>query len=641
MLTTQFIDDPEVTKAVEELADNARRLVIAGRFTEAHEALRRVLLDGPWRAKAHGRLKQQLEQLVPVTCLLAGQPCPKIGDQPAMTAEETAQWGEEQGERVIDDLAMATRNQVNPAGEQWSEGYFEGLANVAERDQRLPAFGTFLRDAEFVLKARLAEGRPAKFFGMDVDEIEAALGEAAADPQLAAMMKQVLGSGDVTALARGASAGPEIAEAAQRIPTLRIARAAAEYLAATGDAQIYLVDFVYKAAAVLSVRDARPRDAAECAGHLLANGWMALQELVRLATWPPMAEAYRAGHFAAIVGVQPKDVPAYLLALEGRRHVAPAKRALPRRGPRDTLASFTAVATGSVPKSRALVELPILDSGESAYGYMLEIGEVEKCWRAARALLDKTGRWPVVTMFYGPGGGPAQEIDAEGIFSRFYYEEAPDSDDVSPRGLIAAADDVDLDGFIARKRAHDEERGWSLDEMIDFQLEATLRAVGKAPTANEVRKARLDGKPLTSDLELERWLLEWELANGGMRDPSEGRHAWFDGDESFALLFLPTAQPWDTLAYINMFGTSDYGSENYIAMGRRWHQRYGAELACHYGTMLQSFVTRPPTDPREAFALSAEHLLMAPCTFHTSGTTLRHHAAGLVGHDRWFFHERP
>ena len=57
--------------------------------------------------------------------------------------------------------------------------------------------------------------------------------------------------------------------------------------------------------------------------------------------------------------------------------------------------------------------------------------------------------------------------------------------------------------------------------------------------------------------------------------------------------------------------------------------------------MLQCFVPRPPQALAEAFDLAAEQILMAPCTFELSGTPLRHHAAGLVGHDRWFMHERP
>ena len=81
--------------------------------------------------------------------------------------------------------------------------------------------------------------------------------------------------------------------------------------------------------------------------------------------------------------------------------------------------------------------------------------------------------------------------------------------------------------------------------------------------------------------------------------------------------------------------------EGFIALLRRWRERNGAELFTHYGTMLEFEVSRPPADLDAALPLAHEHALAAPCTLALSGTPLRHHALGLVGHGEWFLHERP
>lgn len=54
------------------------------------------------------------------------------------------------------------------------------------------------------------------------------------------------------------------------------------------------------------------------------------------------------------------------------------------------------------------------------------------------------------------------------------------------------------------------------------------------------------------------------------------------------------------MAYLRWYGTSDYGAEHYIALGRSWERRFGAELVAHYGTMLQRLVSRPPETIQDA-----------------------------------------
>jgi hypothetical protein len=92
---------------------------------------------------------------------------------------------------------------------------------------------------------------------------------------------------------------------------------------------------------------------------------------------------------------------------------------------------------------------------------------------------------------------------------------------------------------------------------------------------------------------------------------------------------------------MHWYGTSDFGAEHYVALGRQWETRHGARLVAHYGTMIQCLVERPPASPIEAWSLACEHDLAAPCTLALPGIPLRDYARALAGWDRWFLHERP
>lgn len=297
------------------------------------------------------------------------------------------------------------------------------------------------------------------------------------------------------------------------------------------------------------------------------------------------------------------------------------------------------VLCGTPLEGRELIKLPILDTGEVAYAVRIAAPEVESMWRVARALLHKTRRWPVATMSWGGGATWNENFASADLFSRFYYEEAPEAVDVTPRGLLRLADTVDVDAFVEQlSKKHDGY--FDAKNASAFELEATQMACGVHPTLEELEHATLGGKRVTTHLELDQWLMQWETSRGGPKDPSIGRQPWFE-EEPCALLFLPVQEPWDTLAYLNWFGTSDPGTQYFIALGRRWNQQYGAELVAHYGTMLQCLVARPPQTQSEAWRLAREHDLAAPCTMALPGISLRHYALGLVGHDRWFLHERP
>jgi len=294
------------------------------------------------------------------------------------------------------------------------------------------------------------------------------------------------------------------------------------------------------------------------------------------------------------------------------------------------------VLAGSPLEGREIVEVPVLDTGEVAYAIEISSAEVESAWRVARGLLPRTQRWPVATTFWTAVDGSAWTdwaLEAD-FFSRFYYEEAPNPVDVSPRALCALANTINPPEFLALKAARRDEASY-FEEMMPHELEETKTRCGSAPTRSELEAAHV-----YTERDLQRFLLDWEDSHGASINPEDFRQQWFEQDPS-ALLFLPTYNGWDTLAYMHWYGTSDHGAENYIALGQSWQKKFGAELVAHYGTMLQCLVSRPPTAQQDAWELASEHDLAGPCTLASPCIRLRDYARALVGWDRWFLHERP
>lgn len=295
---------------------------------------------------------------------------------------------------------------------------------------------------------------------------------------------------------------------------------------------------------------------------------------------------------------------------------------------------------------RATAELPILDTPETAFAIEIGPGELEWAWREMRGLLEVTQRWPVgvALLFQGPSW--EARLREEDLFSRFFYQQAENAGDVSPRGILAAADKVDVSAFLARVAAHinyqDASLGSSYEEELPHLLQETQHKCGRAPALEWVLDTLRAGEGINR-FTLERLLFEWEQVHckDAPLDVDPGYQDWLE-EEPYpsALLLLPTPHPWDTLAYLHFYAAESWGSEYFVALGRSWQERFGAELVAHYGTMLQ-VIARRPTTPQEAFQLALEHDLAAWNTLSGPGVTLRDHARYLLGHERWFLHHRP
>jgi hypothetical protein len=628
VLTTAYITDPDLNKAANELLTNAERLVVAGRFSDARLVLDMLSTPGAWMLRKHGNVVQKLQRIAAAVSYLCDIGCPAIGQAPAKSREEIAAWAEDAAERFLRALAMPIRHQGGPAGLDWTEANLASLADVPDPTARAKAFSDFCVDAEFVLKGRLAADSQ---LGSGLHALNILMkpfdqgASAAVDLDLTQLMTQL--------------AAIQVAEPARLMPTIAIGATAAKYLRQTNTPGNFMTSFIFQAVTVLCLRDGLTDGAADAAGWLAGSDGRL--DLITMATVRPVRELLAGGACASSAGIDDAAVAAYLSAMRRRPQFSkPGIAASPFMI--DSVQSFAQHFVGTPLAGRRLFELPILETPEKAYAVEAPLGDMVELWRTARELVAQTGRWPVITTWWSNGGLSGSEARCgEDLFSRFYFEEAPNAEDVSPRALVAAADSIVPAEFIKRmEQQRDQQRAdyADFDEHIAYELGETARRCGAAPSRDDVNEARLGGRAIGTAYQLDRWLLDWEQAHGGSRDPDMARQEGFEQEPVF-LVFLPTPNCWDALAYINWYGTSDFGSENYIALGRAWQKRFGAELFAHFGTVLECFVTRPPVTVQDAWELAQQHDLAASCTL--GGIALRCYATDLMTADRWFLHERP
>lgn len=300
--------------------------------------------------------------------------------------------------------------------------------------------------------------------------------------------------------------------------------------------------------------------------------------------------------------------------------------------------------TGTAFDSADVVALEIPETSDRAFAIEVNAARSMDMWLLFREQLETTQRCPLIVTAWGGGIQWQDAIAQEGFFSRFYYEEEAtflQQPGTSPASILSQVDAVNFEQFLSDRIASEEE---SLEEMLEFQLSCTRELLGTSPTKDEIT-ALIGTQQVNNRVELERWLFEWEMSHfpeQWLASPDLSYLEWFDpSPNAIALLLLPIANSWEALAYLHWFGACSISTPVAIAFLRRWHQQYGAELVCHYGTMLQFKVSHRPASPDAAFALAWEQEAIAPCTTILPGCTLRHHATALLHSDRWFLHERP
>jgi hypothetical protein len=259
-------------------------------------------------------------------------------------------------------------------------------------------------------------------------------------------------------------------------------------------------------------------------------------------------------------------------------------------------------------------------------------------WHALRAQFSTSGYWPLIVCYWcapQPNWETLVRSETENLMSRFYFDEEVQ------RGLMgmssAAANDIvrkskevdPLQALDACQRQSD----FDPNRDAAWQIENLAREYGVAPAADTLCQ-QLTASAEAPSVAFQRAMFEWELSQG-LR-PREVREPYrYQPTEPQALLLLPIEDGFDALAHIHWFGSHTIGTPSVIALLRQWHAKYGVELMCHYGTMLELNVTRPISEPREAFAAAAQ--LETICMQESA----REAAWQLLGASHWHMHNRP
>ncbi|MBU6953780.1 DUF4253 domain-containing protein [Hahella sp. HN01] len=292
-----------------------------------------------------------------------------------------------------------------------------------------------------------------------------------------------------------------------------------------------------------------------------------------------------------------------------------------------------------------VVMMDVPGVARKAFAVEITAGEAMDLWAEFRSISEQTGMWPVLHACWLNDAGSWREavLNEDAFMRRPYGWEPSGADrDLSPQAICAGVEMADIQAvLVAHNRLYSED----LEENFEYSIGHTKERFGKVPSLDEINKLIAE-KRITSYFEFERWMLEWEIQYSGASDVLEPEYCdhidWYEPQgQAQALILLPTTKPWEALAYMHWYGAENVGSEASIAMLRHWHDKYGAELVAHYGTMLQFNAKSGPKDIFESFDLAFEQEALAPCTTALAGVLLRDHARSLMKTRRWFLHERP
>ncbi len=290
---------------------------------------------------------------------------------------------------------------------------------------------------------------------------------------------------------------------------------------------------------------------------------------------------------------------------------------------------------GTFLEAANIIELAIPRSTDTAIAIAVTSENKLQAWQLLRNHLDRTQRYPVITTCWGynPSLAWDKSIIAADLFSRFYFDEEY-QEKRSPEKIISEADIYSSDDLELFLTSRVNRFNYHSEEELIAELEKTKADFGIAPLISEIKEST----EVPTILDIERYLFNWEQSQSLEPKIYLSYQDWYEHiDQDIALVLLPNPDSWNALAYLSWYG----GSKNAIPLIEKWHRDYGAELVCHYGTMLQFFVERPPANSEVAFDLAWEQVALAECTTLLSGVSIRDHARALLKLDRWFLHERP
>ncbi|MDX1977803.1 MAG: DUF4253 domain-containing protein [Pseudanabaenaceae cyanobacterium bins.68] len=291
------------------------------------------------------------------------------------------------------------------------------------------------------------------------------------------------------------------------------------------------------------------------------------------------------------------------------------------------LDSINQLRQGSPWQDAAVTVLPVPTTDQVAIALEVNLDNYLAAWHWWRERL--THAYPLVIATWGYDSSWEAAIQDSALMSRWECEPVEQM-----LQIAAQTTQTDLDQYLLEQIQLLNYAEY-VPNLVKNELEKTRTNFGMAPD--------LPSGMAGDFLGLEQYLFEWEtqhLASYKISIEEQTAHqTWYlPINQPMALLILPISQGWQSLAYVPWFGN------NLKAMPliQQWQSKFGAELVCHYGTMLQ-FLVKGKAENLQAnlFEIAWQQLAIAPCTAALPGISIRDHAHALRHLDRWFLHERP
>lgn len=289
-------------------------------------------------------------------------------------------------------------------------------------------------------------------------------------------------------------------------------------------------------------------------------------------------------------------------------------------------------------EGRPVLAVPTRDAAVQAFAVSVNAVEAQHMWQVARQLTDQTQRHPVLLQ------AELTHSDLDFRFSDYGFDTEclNDLQDISVQAIVSTAQKLNIEDELKRHQAHhyaDTDQQDVLD-MVDSYYTDLTDQVGVSPTIDQM-KAQVIQQNMQSCLELELWLTDW-LNQQKLTLPASGsgKNVLFShtGHESFVVAFLPTPYPYEVPAYLHFFGA--LSSPFLVALFKRWHDDYAAELFGHYLTVM-TFLSPAKLSFESAKQVALEQHLIAPYDFFAGGDTIYSRTFDLMRGEDWFIHEKP
>jgi len=308
-----------------------------------------------------------------------------------------------------------------------------------------------------------------------------------------------------------------------------------------------------------------------------------------------------------------------------------------RYHPTADLNQITAFLKDNQKDKRRIIRLDIPGDPNHAYAVQVTPDEMYSMWDLFRSKAEEFHMWPVLHVSWNQYSlGWENAIKKDDIFNRNPFECAISKQPKHPRSIMAEVDASHVNQLVSN---YDQRYSADLQENLTYLLDN----MDLSEALKDQARHLVDHGQITSFVGITKWLIDQdEVKNMPARDLKEQSSylSWFEPDnEHYALILLPVEHSWEALAYMRFHGTEGGGSAAVVSMLKHWNDTYGAELVCHYGTMLQLKSSSKPDNLEAALQLSLEHESVAESTTVTPGVTVIEHAQVLQHKHRWFLHQ--